>query len=495
MNAHQRNWLLGLPLAVLAACATPTSYREYQVSVPAQYAHSNTAMRASEPTAGAGAPPGESASVRVAITGNSLAPAADTGPGNDVRANPWSKTFADARLDRLIETVLRVNSDLVAAGLRVQRARLLAGLAEYASGPQFDGNLSSSATEPLTGNAANQRSSSVRVAVNYEIDLWGKLSAQRAVAEWQARASTQDLQSTAMLLIADTCSLYWTLGALNWRITQGSASLTQVARTLTLVQAQFAAGAVSRVEVREAEQQLYRQQAAQSLLRQSRVQTRNALGLLLDGQSWPQDAEPPNLEGAHSQAPAAGLPAQLLGRRPDLRAAQLRLRAASASVELARSSYYPALSLTGALGSSSASLLDVLQNPVATLGAGLTLPFLHWQELRLNTALARVDHALAINDFRKLLYGALAEVDNALSARSELLLQLAALDAARAAAVQLEVLYEVRYRAGAAPLRIWLDAQESRRNADLALTDARLRLLQNDATLYLALGGASGASL
>lgn len=476
--------LLGaLLVMVLGACAAPTSYREYRIPVPSRYAHAPPASPVTELAPAATVP------VTQTVVGGAPARMADQGPGLDVRSNPWPRIFADAGLNRLIEQVLRVNGELVSAGLRVQRARLVAGLAAEASLPQVDGNLASSVSQAVDGAGPSTRSSNWRVAVSYEVDLWGKLRDQRSIAEWQARASSADLQSTAMLLMADACSLYWTLAAYNQRITEGEASLVRVTRTLSLVQAQFAAGAVSRIETGEAQLQLYRQQAALSLLRQARVQTRNAISVMLDGQSWPIDAEPVNLTHFRSSAPSVGLPAELLGRRPDLYAAELRLRAASSNVDLARSSYYPALSLTGGLGGSSESLLDLLSHPVATLSGGLSMPFLHWRQQRLDSALARTDLELANNEFRRLLFAALAEVDNTLSARVELAEQVAASEGALAAAVQLESLYEVRYRAGAAPLRTWLDAQESRRSADLVLTDARLHLLQNDATLHLALGG------
>jgi NodT family efflux transporter outer membrane factor (OMF) lipoprotein len=327
------------------------------------------------------------------------------------------------------------------------------------------------------------------VAVGFEIDLWGRLRAQRDVARWQAQASAEDLRATRLLLIADSCDLYWSLAVANQRISHGSDSLALARQTLDLVQTQFDAGAVSRIELREAEQRLYSQRATQSLLLQQRVEARNALTVLLDGLPWPQSDEPQDLDQALSQAPTAGIPAQVLGRRPDLRAAELRLRAVLKGIDVARRSYYPALSLTGSAGSSSDSLLNLVKNPVLTLGAGLSLPFLRGQEMRLDTAIANTDYAVAANEFRRLLYLALAEVDNALSARIQFARQAAEAQLSLTAAQQIERLYEVRYRAGAASLRTWLDAQETRRSADLALTVARLQLLRNDATLHQALGG------
>src|SRR5690606_9266468 len=115
------------------------------------------------------------------------------------------------------------------------------------------------------------------------------------------------------------------------------------------------------------------------------------------------------------------------------------------------------------------SLGDVLRNPVATLGAGLALPFLNLPRVRLDVASAGTDYQIAATSFRTTLYTALSEVDNALSAREQLARQLAASQAAYAEAVEVERAQAVRYRVGAADLRTWLDAQQTGRDAELAL--------------------------
>ena len=202
----------------------------------------------------------------------------------------------------------------------------------------------------------------------------GRLRTQRDIARWEAEASEEDRQNTALLVIGDTITQYWNLAYLNQSIATGQANLERLERTRELVQARFDAGAVSRLEVRQALQNLQSQRSAQSALEQQRVEVRNALTVLLDGTPWPQQDEPQDLLGARSPPIAEGLPTDLLGRRPDLRAAELRLRNSLKTIKVTATQYYPALSLTGSLGSSATSLGDVLRNPVATLGAGLSLP-------------------------------------------------------------------------------------------------------------------------
>jgi outer membrane protein TolC len=191
----------------------------------------------------------------------------------------------------------------------------------------------------------------------------------------------------------------------------------------------------------------------------------------------------------------AGVPAELLGRRPDLRAAELRLREALATVDATRASFYPPLTLTGALGSASPTLSDILRNPIGSLGAGLTLPFLQWNQMQLNIKISKADYEERVVNFRQSLYQAMADVENALSNRAQLALQAAQLDASLSAARQAERLYEVRYRAGAVPLKDWLDAQEKRRTAEIARDENMLNRLVNQVTVYQALGGDDAAAL
>lgn len=462
MNTFLRTALLSSALAAGAGCATFATPPPGDVLVAARYGRGDSV--ANQPT------------VRLL-------------PSDAMPSGAWWTQFGDPRLDRLVEQVHATNRDLVVAGLRLRQARARAGLAGTDLWPRLGASVNSSASRPLDGDGETRTSHSASVSVSYEVDLWGRLRAQRDVASWEAEATAQDLEATALALMGETLDLYWTLAFLNQRIAAGEENLARLQRTLELVRVQYEAGAVSGIELREAEQNLLSQRAAQGALLQQRVEARNALTVLLDGRPWPEPDEPQDLAAANSPSIAPGIPAELLARRPDLRAAEWRLRQARAEVGIARTSYYPAISLTGSLGGSSTSLVDVLANPVATLGAGLILPFLNWRQMQLDTELARLAYEIAVNEFRTTLHAAFAEVDSALSGKERLAAEVALARESYEAAAEIERMYEVRYRAGAASLRTWLDAQQTMRNAELALAEARLEQFRNDVALFQALGG------
>lgn len=445
--------------AALAGCSalTRTSYEAPAVSLPAHYEH------------------GPAAAAQV--------PAATD--------EAWWRAFGDPQLDAWVALALERNSDLAAAGIRVRRAALEARLAGNALLPTASGSFATGASRPLSGSPRlTTESASANLGVSWEIDLFGRLDAQRDAADFEAQATEQDREAVRLSLVATTANLYWQLGFANERIDFAQQSFEHVRRARELVAAQYRSGSVSRLEMREAEQALAEQESLLSQFVQARVELRQALQLLFDGAAVPTP-EPARLPATALPLIAAGLPADLLGRRPDLRAAELRLRATLASSDAAAARYYPTLSLTGGLGTSSRSLLDVLANPVATLGANLTLPFLNVREMRLTTAVARTRYEEAVVAFRKSLYTALADVERALSARSQLAQQEAAQQRALAEAIEIERLYEARYRAGQVALRLWLDAQERRRAAELAHAATRLAQRQNHLTSNLALGGAT----
>lgn len=464
--------MLAALAAALTGCAGTGDYRRQvaAIEVPAQYGRGDAELnQPSQPL---------------------QVPA--TYPARSVAADPWWQGFGDERLDRLVAQALQVNADLASAGFALRQARLQLRLADNDLLPQPSAGVDASASRRIDIHDHSDRSYGASASVSWEVDLWGRLRAQREVQQWAAEASAEDLQNTALALAGEVCQNYWNLAYLNQSIAAGELNLAALARILELVRVQQQAGQVSLLELREAEQNLESQRAGQSALLQQRTEVRNALAVLLDGRPWPQADEPQNLDAVRSLPVVEGLPAQLLGRRPDLRAAELRLREALAGIDATARSYYPALSLTGSIGSSSTALADVLKNPLAALGASLSLPFLNVVQMRANTELAGTAYLQAASDFRGTLYAALRDVDNALSARTQYLAQSAARQRSYEAARDVARMYEVRYRSGASALRVWLDAQQTLRDAELALAQLQRDRFNNDVTLMLALGG-SGA--
>ncbi|WP_207401576.1 efflux transporter outer membrane subunit [Phytopseudomonas dryadis] len=405
---------------------------------------------------------------------------------------PWWKAFGDAELDRLIDEALARNNDIGTALLNVRRAQLLAGLSRDDQLPQLSSSFNADRTRALRGEGSTAHSYSLTGSVSWQADLWNRLGSATDAAELEALASEQDYVATRLSLAGTVASLYWQIGYLNERIAASAASIDYARQTLALVQVQYDAGQASALELAEARQSLETQQASEVDLRQQRVEQRNALAVLFDGAAPLTLVEPQSLAGTTLPQVRADLPAGLLAQRPDLRAAELRLRSTLKNVDATRASYYPDLSLTGTLGYSSDALGNLLSNPVGALGAGLVLPFLQWNQMKLNVAVSRTDYELAVTDFRQSLYQALVDVENGLAGRLHYAQQEGMRSRALEAATEAERIYRIRYESGAVELQSWLTAQDNRRTAQITLSENRLNQLLNAVTLYQALGGDTG---
>lgn len=402
----------------------------------------------------------------------------------------WWKRYQDSQLDALIAEVLAHNNDLASAAIKLRRAQLEAGLSADALRPTLGASVNHSSTWPLDSNGHSTHSNTAALTASYEADLWGRLASTRDAADWEARATEQDRASTALSLTGTTARLYWQLGYLDERIALSAQSIAYAEKTLALVRAKATAGAVSTLDVLQSEQDLASQQASHSALLQQRVEARTSLALLLDGAPSQTVADRWTYAFPNTLPPIeAGLPAALLAQRPDLRAAELRLRESLATVDATRASYYPTLSLTGSVGTGSTALKDLLRDPVGSLVAKLTFPFLQHNEMQLKIKVSQADYELAVISFRQTFYTALGDVENALSANEQYATQGALLEKSLAAAREVEQRYEIRYKAGATTLQSWLDAQEKRRTAEVSLAENRYNRLDAQVGLYLALGG------
>ena len=412
----------------------------------------------------------------------------------DASADQWWTLFNDAQLNQLVDQVLNANTDLAVAGINLQQARIQAKQNQSQQGIRI-GTAGASVGHRFSLDGDGDSSNGISLnypGLSYELDLFGKLANQTEASRWEALASEQDLQATAQSLIATTANLYWQLGYLNERLAVAQQNLASTQKTYDLVKVQYKAGAVSGLDLTSAEQAVQSQKATLSQIEQQKVETRTALAVLLQRPVQQLNiAEPARLPRTALPNIAAGLPADLLSRRPDLKASELRLRKALANKDANKASYYPSISLTGSLttGGSSTSLTEVLSNPAAILGAGLSLPFLQWNDMKRDLKVNELEYEKSIIQYRQTLYAAFADVENALSARNELDKQVQLQERNVQLAEKTERLTEVRYRNGAIALKNLIDAQKTTRDARLSLVQTKQSQYNAYVTLMQGLGG------
>ncbi|VVE88473.1 efflux transporter outer membrane subunit [Pandoraea bronchicola] len=459
--------------ALLAGCGlTRTDYERPALPVPAQFA---------APLDG------------IQSTTASASQRADDG------IDPWWQAFRDPQLDTLVRQAMDTNPALALRALQADRDALQAGLTGANRWPQVSGTVTAAKSRALDGgmaalvyNGQTQTTSGASIGISYEVDLWNKLAAQRDAAHWQATASAWDRRAAALSLSSQVASLYWRVAYLNENVRSATEDLAAAERAVALVDARRRAGDVAAIDQVQAQQD--RDAVAGALADWERLRdiARHSLANAVGLPAQTRFAESPSLTPVHLPDIAPGLPASLLARRPDLAAAETRVRARLADVDAARLSFYPSITLNGTASTLSDSMSRLLANPVGTLAATVAMPFLQVQTARFTTALARNDYEQSVVTFRSTLLTALTEVEDALSARERTTSQYTSLASAAALAQRAADLSGARYRAGDIGLQSWLDAQrlarQARRNA------AQSRLDQVDATLSLvkALGGTLG---
>lgn len=412
----------------------------------------------------------------------------------DLDGNPapfdW-KEFNDPHLDNWLHQVMTNNNDMAIAAMRVYRARLDAERTGITNTPALKGSLGVDGKKQLNNSSGMTKSGSFSLNTSYELELWGKIAHQRDVAEWAVHASEEDFRSARLTLLAEASNNYWRIGFVNQQIAILQQSIDYAKETLRLAEIRYRAGSTSLQDVIDAQQNLLTQENQLTGLQRERSQVLNKQAVLLGTVPGCLIVEPTTLPKGSLPKVNANIPARVLMRRPDISAKEWQLREALATVDIKRSEYYPTFNLTGALGTSSTSLLSLLHNPVGSVGANLTLPFLEWRQRDIEVKIARNDYEQRVLEFKQLLYKAMSSIEDALSLRNQLMVQEARLRDELELARKSEWLNKVRYQQGAVRISFWLDAQEKRRQVEFRMNENRFNQLQNLAKIYLEFGGTS----
>ncbi|PLP97903.1 efflux transporter outer membrane subunit [Cupriavidus pauculus] len=475
---------------LLAGCLPATPYLRPAVGVPTQWQAYGQGEGQGEGHASEGQTT-EGQATEPSVANSPLSDAQQPSTGCEEEAGEWWRVFGDADLTRLVGEVLAVNSQLARSAIRIHQARLQAAGTASNAFPTVSTDINAGARRVARMPVYE---ASYSLALSYELDIWGKLAAERGAARWHALGTEAARDGIRMTLVGDTAKHYWQIGYLNQELVRNEADLAHARRTLAIVQGQHEAGAAHGLDVLGAEQNVAAVEVRRLELLAERTQHRNDLAILLDRppKAWPQ--EPRHLPDGALPAVPDVLPADLLGRRPDLREAEAALRESLAGVDKARAQLYPSISLTANAGRASSTLIGLLSNPIPGIGLGIVMPLLDWGKQQTEVGASRDEYEIRVAQFREKWYTALAEVNSALSERWKLL----ELDALHAGsldrALRAEALARARFEAGLSDVRPWLEEQEKVRGLRGVLAKNQLGQLNGLVTLYKALGGGAQVS-
>lgn len=411
----------------------------------------------------------------------------------------WADYFADERLRGVIALALDNNRDLRIAALNIERARAQYGIQRAdllpsiavsggQSAQRVPGDLNMMSGEPAI---SRQYSANLGFA-SYELDFFGRVRSLEEQA-LQVYLGTEEARRSAQVsLVAEVANAWLRLAADRERLALARSTLETRQQSVTLVRRSLELGAVSALDLNQAETLLQTARADAARYAALVAQDENALALLV-GAAVPAGLQPPALDDSVAAVPVlpADLSSEVLVRRPDVAQAERALMAANASIGAARAAFFPRITLTASAGTAS-STLDGLFD--AGSGAWsfvpqIRIPIFEAGRLQASLDVAEIQRDINVAQYEKAIQSAFREVADALAERATLAEQLAARQALVQATQRSFELSEARYKGGVDSYLNLLDAQRSLYGAQLELIGTRLSDAVNRVALYKALGG------
>jgi multidrug efflux system outer membrane protein len=439
----------------------------------------------------AGAPPAAAPDTTMEL------PVAAAAAQQPVRADWWT-LYGDAQLNALVAEALANNTDLARAAARIDESRALVRLARADALPSVGATAGAARQRsganaglpaPVTANNFN-----LGLNVSWEVDLWGRLAAGSRAAREDLAATTLDRDALRTALAAQVVQAYAAVQAIDAQTLAFREAVVAQRDGARLQRLREQGGELSPLDLRQIEAELAGNESQLLKLERARGETSRALAVLL-GRSpravWDAAIAAPAQPLAVAGGVPAGLPSTLLEQRPDVAAAEARLRAAGARVDVARAAYLPGVSLSASLGKASTDLSNLLDGPSTlwSLVASLTQPI--WNAGRLDAGreavLARQRQAEL--DYRDAVARAFREVRDALDAQAEASASLALARQRADALRQAARLTQLRVDAGESSRLNAIDAERIALAAQSQLADQQRALAAAQADVFRALGG------
>jgi multidrug efflux system outer membrane protein len=463
--------LVGGTLLWAGACSVGPDYKRPAVTVPTSYRGANT----------------------------SEAPSTESGPPSANLAaslgdEKWWEVFQDKELQGLIRTALKNNYDVRIAAARVLEAQAQLGITRADQLPSLGvgGNITS-IRNPKVGPIPSYEITQGQVSASaaWNLDFWGRYRRATESARAILLANEWAQKEVMATLVANLASSYFQLRQLDLELEISKRTLSSRQDSLELTKTLEQHGINSLLDVRQSEQLVYTAASEVPDLERQIAQEENAISILLGNNPGDIPRGLKLTEQPHAPEVPVGLPSALLERRPDIREAEQNLIAANAQIGVARSAYFPQISLTANAGYESAALTSLFTGPagVWTLAGSLTQPIFEGGRLKSGVRLAEAQHEQLLLTYQQSIQGAFRDVANALVAyrkNREFRIQQqhlveSAQDAAR--------LSEIRFKAGTTDYLEVLTNETNSFSAELALAQAQGNELNALVQLYQALGG------
>ncbi|WP_295852731.1 efflux transporter outer membrane subunit [uncultured Xylophilus sp.] len=413
----------------------------------------------------------------------------------------WWRSFGDSRLDGLVDQAIAGSPSLKAAEARIARAEAATETVRAADGPQLNGSLDATRQRfsargiypaPLGGSTRNI--GTARLTGSWEIDFFGKNRAALEAAVGASNAAQADAQAARLLLASNVTRGWFQLARLQAQLEVAERTLAQRQETLTLVRDRVTAGLDTRLEQRQSEGGLPEARQQIEALQEQIALTRNAIAALVGQPQIADTLQAPSIAAIRPVTLPDALPADLLGRRADVAAARWRVEAAAGEVGVAKTQFYPNVSLTAFVGLNAIGFDRLVNGNSGEWGVGpaIRLPIFDSGRLRANLRSRTADLDAAVESYNSSLIDAVHDcADQIASARAIVRQQQEQRDAQAAAESAYEIALQ-RYRAGLGTYLNVLTAENAVLAQRRLAVELAGRRLENQVALIRALGGGFG---
>lgn len=415
----------------------------------------------------------------------------------------WRQVLVDPRLQGVVDLALKQNRDLRVAVLNIEKARAQYGIQHANLFPAINGVLSEQrshtpAATSQTGAALEVEAYTATIGFTaYELDLFGRVRSLNAQALQAFLSQQETARSVRVSLIAETANAWLTLAADQERLALARNTLATRENSLRLVQQQVDGGVGSVLDLRNAQTLAETARSDVATYTAQVAQDRNALVLLAGGEVSADLLPSGQLDssGVLADLPA-GLPSDVLARRPDVLAAEHSLQGANANIGAARAAFFPRIALTGSTGSASGDLDGLFKGgtKIWSFTPSISLPIFAGGANVANLKSANASRDIAVATYEKTVQTAFREVSDALSTRQTVSDTVAAQERLVTAATDSQRLSQQRADAGLDSALTLLDSQRTLYSAQQGLISARLARATNLVTLYKTLGGGAPAA-
>ena len=408
----------------------------------------------------------------------------------------WWRDFKDRALNRLVELSLRDSLQIRAAWARVKQARAVVIQANSGKFPQLDATASAGRQRQrfsVGGSTTTQTSNlfSASIAAGYEVDLWRRLANGGNAAALDALAIRDDFEAIAISLAAEVTETWFDILAQRAQRKLIEEQLETNKTYFDLVQLRFQKGLASALDVHQQRQQLVTTRSQLALIDSSIRLLDYRLAILIGVTPGKFDLTERSARVLPDmpQVPGTGLPAHLLERRPDVRAARRRVEAADYRVAVAVANRLPSLRLSGSTSLQSSSVTDFIASPLWSLLASITGPLFDGGRRKAEVVRQKAVVEERLMNYGQVLLQAMSEVESALDQEKHQLIYIAELEESVAIAGDQLREAQARYRQGLIDYLPVLTALQGKQRSELNLLLARRQLLSYRIQLCRALGG------